>query len=139
MEKDEGEDWEPVDTTSLGRATWTFLHTLAANYPKKPTAVEKTRMMLFMSHFSDLYPCEVCQSGLKDIVSRTPPEVESNKTFTQWMCKVHNGVNEHLGKELFDCSKVDERWGVCESCKVYREDLNAFKNLIRNIPSSKSG
>mmetsp|Transcript_5287 Transcript_5287/g.22468 ORF Transcript_5287/g.22468 Transcript_5287/m.22468 type:complete len:93 (-) Transcript_5287:1697-1975(-) len=63
-------------------------------------------MMLFMSHFSDLYPCEVCQSGLKDIVSRTPPEVESNKTFTQWMCKVHNGVNEHLGKELFDCSKV---------------------------------
>jgi len=34
MEKDEGEDWEPVDTTSLGRATWTFLHTLAANYPK---------------------------------------------------------------------------------------------------------
>lgn len=27
-----------------------------------------------------------------------------------WMCQAHNHVNERLGKEPFDCKKVDERW-----------------------------
>eukprot|EP00188_Purpureofilum_apyrenoidigerum_P004458 Plantae.Rhodophyta-Purpureofilum_apyrenoidigerum.ctg5061.p1 GENE.Plantae.Rhodophyta-Purpureofilum_apyrenoidigerum.ctg5061~~Plantae.Rhodophyta-Purpureofilum_apyrenoidigerum.ctg5061.p1 ORF type:complete len:140 (-),score=20.96 Plantae.Rhodophyta-Purpureofilum_apyrenoidigerum.ctg5061:442-861(-) len=122
---------EPVTTETLGRATWTFLHTLAANYPKNPTPIEQTRMRMFMSHFSQLYPCEICQVGLKDTMMKMPPEVESSRRFKQWMCKLHNDVNEHIGKDLFDCSKVDERWGVCESCQLYKGDLNAFKKLMQ--------
>mmetsp|Transcript_11019 Transcript_11019/g.33794 ORF Transcript_11019/g.33794 Transcript_11019/m.33794 type:complete len:139 (+) Transcript_11019:309-725(+) len=121
---------EPVTTETLGRATWTFLHTLAASYPKKPTPVEQTRMRMFMSHFSQLYPCEICQAGLRDIVKKKPPEVDSGRNFKQWMCMMHNEVNAHLGKDIFDCSKVDERWSVCESCQIYKEDLNAFKKLM---------
>jgi len=26
------------------------------------------------------------------------------------MCEMHNEVNERLGKDIFDCSRVDERW-----------------------------
>lgn len=39
-----------------------------------------------------------------------PPQVQSRTEFTRWMCEMHNEVNERLGKELFDCSKVDQRW-----------------------------
>jgi FAD-linked sulfhydryl oxidase len=29
---------------------------------------------------------------------------------SQWLCRIHNEINRRLGKQEFDCSKVDERW-----------------------------
>lgn len=29
----------------------------------------------------------------------------------RWMCEAHNEVNRKLGKEGFDCRRVEERWG----------------------------
>jgi len=39
-----------------------------------------------------------------------PPVVDSQKNFAKWLCDLHNIVNVKLGKPVFDCSKVDERW-----------------------------
>jgi len=39
-----------------------------------------------------------------------PPKVGTRQDFAQWMCEMHNSVNERLRKPAFDCSKVDERW-----------------------------
>lgn len=30
--------------------------------------------------------------------------------FATWMCEVHNEVNDRMGKPLFDCATVEERW-----------------------------
>ncbi|KAI8532677.1 hypothetical protein RHMOL_Rhmol11G0232000 [Rhododendron molle] len=37
----EGKSATPVTKEELGRATWTFLHTLAAQYPDNPTRQQK--------------------------------------------------------------------------------------------------
>ena len=39
-----------------------------------------------------------------------PPSTQDRHVFSHWMCDMHNEVNERLGKPIFDCSKVDERW-----------------------------
>jgi hypothetical protein len=39
-----------------------------------------------------------------------PPDVTSQSALSLWMCQLHNRVNVKLGKSVFDCSKVDERW-----------------------------
>ena len=39
-----------------------------------------------------------------------PVRVTSQRELSQWMCEIHNDVNKLLGKKLFDCSKVNERW-----------------------------
>ena len=39
-----------------------------------------------------------------------PPKTENRVLFSNWMCDMHNDVNKRIGKKLFDCSKVDERW-----------------------------
>lgn len=39
-----------------------------------------------------------------------PPQVESQHSLSQWLCKLHNRVNVKIGKPEFDCSKVNERW-----------------------------
>lgn len=50
----------PVDRDELGRATWTFLHTMAAYYPEKPSTVQQQEMKTMMKTFSKYYPCDDC-------------------------------------------------------------------------------
>ncbi|KAG0029717.1 hypothetical protein BGZ81_003508 [Podila clonocystis] len=100
----------PADREVLGRATWTFLHTMAAYYPDKPSAMEQSTMKSLLGSFSQFYPCGPCAEHLRQEMKTDPPKVESRKELTWWMCGMHNKVNEMLGKDIFDCNKVDERW-----------------------------
>jgi len=100
----------PADREVLGRATWTFLHTMAAYYPDKPSAMEQSTMKSLLGSFSQFYPCGHCAEHLRQEMKADPPKVESRKELAWWMCGMHNKVNEMLGKDVFDCNKVDERW-----------------------------
>lgn len=100
----------PPDALELGRSTWTFLHTMSAYYPDRPSAQQQSDMRSFLQLFSQFYPCGYCASHLRDEMQRDPPVVESRWGLSQWMCRMHNEVNERLGKPLFDCNRVDERW-----------------------------
>jgi len=53
-----------------------------------------------------------CASEFQKLLANNPPELESKDTFIQWLCRVHNIVNERLLKPVFDCSVVKERW-IC--------------------------
>jgi mitochondrial FAD-linked sulfhydryl oxidase len=130
---------EPVDRESLGRATWTFLHTLAASQPAlPPSAASAARLSRFMRDFAHIYPCGPCAESLRGIVARNAPDdaaAAGGAAFARWMCLVHNEVNAELGKDLFDCARVGARWGVCESCADHEEDLEGFARLagVRGI------
>lgn len=43
-------------------------------------------------------------------MAKEPVQVGSRKKLSEWLCRRHNEVNEKLGKEQFDCTKVFERW-----------------------------
>jgi FAD-linked sulfhydryl oxidase len=100
----------PPDLFDLGRCTWSFLHTMAAYYPEKPTPQQQTDMTQFMTLFGKFFPCEDCAEHFRERMNIRPPNARNRKSFTRWMCEMHNDVNRRTGKELFDCSKVDERW-----------------------------
>jgi FAD-linked sulfhydryl oxidase len=100
----------PPDSQQLGRATWTFLHTMAAFYPEKPTRDERENASGFLHAFSKLYPCSYCAKHLQEELKSNTPKVASRTEFTKWMCDLHNEVNVRLGKPVFDCERVDERW-----------------------------
>ncbi|KAJ1981027.1 Flavin-linked sulfhydryl oxidase of the mitochondrial IMS [Dimargaris verticillata] len=100
----------PPDSEALGRSTWTFLHTMAAYYPNQPTVPQQQGMQIFLRQFAQVYPCGHCASHLRSEMKTDPPRVNSRADLSQWMCETHNKVNDLLGKKIFDCSKVDERW-----------------------------
>ncbi|KAJ3378907.1 hypothetical protein HDU84_007214 [Entophlyctis sp. JEL0112] len=83
---------------------------MAAYYPDQPTLKEQANAAGFIRAFAQLYPCSYCAQHLQTELKTRPPRVSSSKEFSQWMCEVHNEVNERLGKPQFDCSKVFERW-----------------------------
>ncbi|KAJ2152200.1 Flavin-linked sulfhydryl oxidase of the mitochondrial IMS [Coemansia sp. RSA 2524] len=100
----------PPDSQVLGRATWTFLHTMAAYYPEKADTKQQDMMRSLLGSFSHFYPCGRCASHLREEMVRHPPTVDTRHALSQWMCRTHNKVNVLLGKSEFDCARVDERW-----------------------------
>lgn len=50
----------PLDRDQLGSSTWSFLHTIAAVYPERPSAKESSDVKQFFSFFSKVYPCDYC-------------------------------------------------------------------------------
>jgi len=56
----------PLDKDELGRNTWSFLHTMAANYPDTPSVEQRDKMSSFVRLFSEFYPCEPCAASLRD-------------------------------------------------------------------------
>lgn len=67
-------------------------------------------MKTFFTIFSKIYPCKPCAEDMRRDLEDEPPITTSRHELSQWLCRLHNKVNNKLGKELFDCSTVDERW-----------------------------
>lgn len=84
---------QPVTKEELGRATWTFLHTLAAQYPERPTRQQKKDVKELMAILSRMYPCKECADHFKEILRGNPVQAGSQHEFSQWLCHVHNVVN----------------------------------------------
>lgn len=62
------EEWRknncPADVETLGNATWTLLHTMAAYYPDRPAPSQMDSMRTFINSFADNYPCWFCKVRL---------------------------------------------------------------------------
>ena len=100
----------PLNRAELGRASWAYLHTLAAYYPTSPTPSQQSTMAQFLSSYASLYPCGYCADRTVEELTRNPPRVGGQRELAVWMCEVHNEVNERLNKPTFDCSRTHERW-----------------------------
>ncbi|XP_047950771.1 FAD-linked sulfhydryl oxidase ERV1-like [Salvia hispanica] len=115
----------PTTKEELGRATWTFLHTLAAQYPDKPTRQQKKDVKELMEILSRMYPCKECADHFKEVIRTNPVMAGSHDEFSQWLCYAHNVVNRSLGKVVFPCERVDARWGKLE-CEQRACDLQGI-------------
>ncbi|KAK0724773.1 ERV/ALR sulfhydryl oxidase domain-containing protein [Lasiosphaeris hirsuta] len=100
----------PADVETLGRSTWTLLHSIAATYPTTPTTTEQSDIKNFMRLFAKLYPCWVCAEDFQKYIEKEKIRTQSRDEFGNWLCEAHNEVNKKLGKPTFDCSKWQERW-----------------------------
>ncbi|XP_042858992.1 mitochondrial FAD-linked sulfhydryl oxidase ERV1-like [Penaeus japonicus] len=100
----------PADSLSLGRGSWRLLHSMAAYYPEKPSTDQQKDMSTFITIFSKFYPCQPCAEDFREWLKKNTPDVSSQKGLSRWFCEAHNEVNGKLGKPLFDCNLVNQRW-----------------------------
>lgn len=108
----------PPDVAELGHSTWTFLHSAAAYYPDEPSATERDAMHALLRALPHVYPCAACAAELQAEYARrgagdTAAAVVSGAALREWLCVLHNSVNERLGKPVWDCgdvARLDARW-----------------------------
>lgn len=92
----------------LGRSSWHLLHTMLAKFPDEPTEDDKASLKNYVYLFARLYPCGDCARHFQAILKQYPPQVSSRSAAATWGCHVHNEVNDSLGKDRFDCSKIGD-------------------------------
>ena len=102
----------PPASASLGKSSWTLLHSMAAWYPDIPTEEQQNRMKNFYTTLAEFYPCTFCAKDFEEQIEISPVQVESRTNLCLWLCEQHNLVNEKLGKDLYQCNinNLDERW-----------------------------
>lgn len=103
---------EPPAPEALGNAGWTILHTSAAAFPNRPSPDQQQAMKQFIESWSKIYACSHCAYHMRTVLASQPPVVTSKRAVSQYVCELHNNVNEMLGKEVFDCDPdvVLKRW-----------------------------
>ncbi|KZV99409.1 hypothetical protein EXIGLDRAFT_762703 [Exidia glandulosa HHB12029] len=94
----------------LGRATWRLMHTMTLRFPEEPTQDERTALNDYFYLMSKLYPCGDCASHFQKLLAEFPPQTSSRKAASNWLCHVHNQVNERLGKPEFDCAYLGDTY-----------------------------
>eukprot|EP00796_Vickermania_ingenoplastis_P001335 gene1335-776_t len=94
----------PPSPVELGNSGWNILHSAAA---------QKDAMEKFIHGWSFAYACNWCAYHMRLYLKDHPPLLEDKHALSQYMCRFHNNVNEHLHKPLYDCEDVDgllRRW-----------------------------
>ncbi|KAK5781489.1 hypothetical protein RI543_001037 [Arxiozyma heterogenica] len=118
-----GKNWEsimpsmtdPDAKKELGRASWKYFHTLLARFPENPTEEERQKLEDFVQLYAELYPCGECSYHFQKILKKHPVQTSSRTNAAMWGCHIHNIVNEHLKKDIYDCSTILEDYDCgCE-------------------------
>jgi hypothetical protein len=140
---------KPGDDTGMqtrvwGPAGWLFLHSIAQNYPWKPTEQQKVEYLFFFKLVGNVLPCRYCRESYQVFIEEEDTQLnihvmESRKTLAEWLYLIHNKVNSKLNvtsnptfKEVWDkyesyrskCTKtlkVDKKTGCIDPMKGYRK------------------
>ncbi|KZP13741.1 hypothetical protein FIBSPDRAFT_797519 [Athelia psychrophila] len=93
--------------SELGRATWKLLHTMTLRYPEDPAQDERDALDAYFRLSARLYPCGECAAEFQMLLKKFPPQTSSRRSAANWLCFLHNQVNERLLKPEFDCAHLD--------------------------------
>lgn len=107
----------PPSVEELGRSAWTWLHSMAGNYPDEPCLDDQKAMNQLIHHFARFYPCQECRVHLLQELRTFPAVTNSRRALEHWLCRLHNKVNKRLNKQTFDCSMVTYRWRSLSDCQ----------------------
>ena len=113
---------------------WLFLHTVTMNYPKEPTNEDKTLYRKFFSSLKRVLPCEKCAYHYYEHIKDDPiePALESRDSLVRWLIKIHNKVNEDLGKPQYTYEQVIEEYKY-KLMNMERDETLLYKVIIGSL------
>lgn len=122
--------------TIWGKYMWMSIHLIALGYPTNPTQEEKES---YYAYFNDLYkviPCVICSQNYVRHLSEIPLDdnvLKSRNNLFDWTVKLHNTVNEMLGKKVIS---REHAYNIFTSQILNQNDL--ITNAIHNLSSPSS-
>lgn len=91
-----------------GKHIWYTMHFVALNYPNQPSPEDRKRYQAFFESFQYVLPCSKCAEHylktLADVDIRA--YLDSPHRLFEWTVRIHNAVNQRLGKEVWDVTSA---------------------------------
>ena len=89
-----------------------YSHSITFNYPVEPSSQDKQVHIDFFNALQHILPCEKCAYHYSQHISDYPVEkaVKGRDTLIRWLIKVHNLVNESLGKRKWTYKEVIDEY-----------------------------
>jgi FAD-linked sulfhydryl oxidase len=114
-----------------GSHGWIFLHVVTMNYPKEPTNEDKSLYRNFFSSLKRVLPCEKCAHHYEQHIIDDPiePALDSRDSLVRWLIKIHNKVNEDLGKPQYTYEQVIEEYKY-KLMNMDRDETLIYKVII---------
>jgi FAD-linked sulfhydryl oxidase len=87
----------PNDPKIWGPHAWIFIHTIASQYPERPTQQEKQRYKMFFVNLPWVLPCVQCGINMMNYIEQNYTSFnkafESRQALFDWTVGFHNHVN----------------------------------------------
>jgi hypothetical protein len=118
-----------MDPTVWGPKLWLFIHTIALNFPDKPSFEDVKNYEMFFENLKYIIPCEACRLHYTQRLSANPVSkylTDANTLFI-YTIDLHNEVNKSLKKKIYSYEEV---------AKMYRNYYNkpySLKNVKNKI------
>ena len=108
-------------TRTWGPAGWMFLHSIAQNYPWKPTDEQMLNYYTFFKSVENVLPCRYCRESYQKYIKQkgtclTMDTMKSRKTLFLWLYNIHNRINKKLDVKNHPTKK--EVWDKYESFRA---------------------
>jgi curved DNA-binding protein CbpA len=113
----------PGDDTGMrtaiwGPGGWLFLHSIAQNYPWKPTMEQKENYYNFFRLTGNVLPCRYCRESYQQFITEPGTRLTINtmrdrKSVVTWLYRIHNKVNKKL--DIKGGPTLKEVWDKYES------------------------
>jgi hypothetical protein len=92
-----------MQSSVFGPPLWHTLHIISFNYPVKPTESNKKNYTNFIMSMEFTLPCVYCRTNFKKNITKakfSPSVMNSRDSFSRFIYRFHNCVNEMLGKKI---------------------------------------
>ena len=112
-------------TKVWGPAGWVFLHSIVMGYPttidskNKEHRKRKKETKRFFETLGFVLPCKYCRESYNKFIKEMPitPHLNSRKSISMWLYKIHNKVNNKLGVPKCDVPTFQQ---VTKRYETYR-------------------
>ncbi len=86
-----------MDTTFWGKSGWTFLFSIAANYPEEnPSNELKNHYKTLFNNLQYTLPCKYCRESYAKFTTEIPINLNSRKDLMFWLYQIKDKVNKKL-------------------------------------------
>ena len=131
--KEKPGDDSGMQTRVWGPAGWLFLHSIAQNYPWKPTNEQKKDYLQFFIYTGNVLPCRYCRESYQEFIKQPDTELtksvmKNRLTLVTWLYNIHNKVNEKLG---IKCN--DELKHVWEKYESFRSKCFKSPEIVHKL------
>jgi hypothetical protein len=98
---------------SMNNSLWQVIHSYASTYPKNPSKKDKDDARMFYWLIGSRHPCVVCSSHYKQMFLKDLPfTADTRYDLFIWTWKIHNSVNQRLGKKIMSLGEAMELYHV---------------------------